>query len=146
MDFLMSWTHCILLFLQEISDLTKELDISRTYWNWSFFWHSSIHSFHHEEYTERYDDEVESDSHEVAPCDHGPDLLGICECTDDERIPEVVVHIREVYTTCDLADDWHDDILDDRGDNLTECCTDDHTDGEIDNVAFHGEFLEFLDE
>ncbi len=139
---------CIrLFFLEEVSDLDEELYISRSYWSgwsWSLFWHSSIHGFHHEEYTERHDDEVEGDSDEVTPCNHSPNLLGICECTDDERIPEVVVHIREVYTTTDLADDRHDDIFHDRGDNLTERCTDDHTYSKIDYITFHCEVSELF--
>ena len=143
----MSWTHCILLFLlEEISDLDEEFYIGWSRWRGSFFFlrHGSIHSLHHEEYTDRYDDEVDSDSDEVAPCDHSSDLLGICECTDDDRIPEIVVHIREIESTCDLADDWHDDILDNRGDDLAERCTDDHTDCEIDYIALHREVSELF--
>src|SRR5262249_60668960 len=51
----------------------------------------------------------------------------------------------EVAPAGNAADHGHDDVVDQRVDDLAEGHADDDADGKIDNVAPHGELLEFLE-
>ncbi len=126
--------YLILFLLEEISDLGEELDIGRSRWWWSIFflWKCSIHSLHHEEYTECYDHEIEYNLKEVTIVD-GNRFLSF-----DER-GKGYLQICEVHISDKPSDRWHDDIFYERGHNLSECGTDNHTDSEIYYVSLHGE-------
>ena len=53
---------------------------------------------------------------------------------------EIIGKIR----AAERADERHDDVVDQGIDDLAESRADDHADGEIDDIALHGEFSEFL--
>ena len=52
--------------------------------------------------------------------------------------------VGEVDAGRDVADHRHHDVVDERRDDRREGGADDHADGEIERVAPHREFLEFL--
>ena len=77
-----------------------------------FLFYRFIHRLHNHEDTKCDNHEVQSDGEEIPPCNDGSCFLGIQEGARDTRITERIVHIRKIESTRDLADNWHDDILD----------------------------------
>ncbi len=56
-----------------------------------------------------------------------------------------ILHRRKIHAACQLTNSRHDNVFDQRADNLAERATDDHTDRHIDDVAFECEVFELLD-
>ena len=56
----------------------------------------------------------------------------------------ILQKILEVDTTDEPTDRRHDEVVNNRADNLTERAADDNTDSHINRVAFHGERLKIL--
>src|SRR5262249_4105281 len=54
------------------------------------------------------------------------------------------VEIAEIKIANDSADRRHQQVFDDRSNNFSKGCADNDADGEINGVAFDGEFLELL--
>jgi len=53
------------------------------------------------------------------------------------------IQIAEIDATHQCANRRHDDIVDERGDDFTECGADDDADGEIDDVSAGDKLTEF---
>src|SRR5207244_1414284 len=60
-----------------------------------------------------------------------------CPAQDDELV-------RKIQTATEQANRRHDDVFDQRINDSAEGCADNYADGQIDRVAFDGEFLELL--
>src|SRR5215217_6769051 len=92
------------------------------------------------------DHEVDGDGDEVAPAEDGPLLLrlGISHAARHLARKRQVV-VREVEPAGHGADDRHEQVADDRLDDLPERRPDDDADGKIDDVAAQRELLEFFE-
>ena len=53
--------------------------------------------------------------------------------------------ISKIDTTKDDADDWHNEVVDERADNFIECATDDDTNSEVDDIATVDEVAKFFE-
>src|SRR5690606_22786551 len=55
-----------------------------------------------------------------------------------------VLHIAKIDTSGDETHNRHNNIINKRGDDLTECSTDNHTDSQINYAAAHSKFFKFF--
>src|SRR5207237_696696 len=90
------------------------------------------------------DQEVDSQGEETAPGQHGTLLFGVRQVVGGDRFGERREVIGEVEPAGDRADNGHDDVADQRIDDRTEGSTNDDADREVDDIALHRKFLEFL--
>src|SRR5437879_7329936 len=90
---------------------------------------------------EKLDDEEEDDHRDHQKVDHFPEEEPVRDFfAMDHRFPlEVTLLARHKH-----ADQRHNNVLDQRVDDLAECRADDHPNGQIDDIAFEGELFEFL--
>lgn len=80
------------------------------------------------------DEEVDNGLNEITVCKNGSFFSGA----------ELVAQLAEIYTAGDGGDDGSEQIFDDAVDDAGESAADQHTDCHVDDIAFKGEFLEFL--
>lgn len=90
-----------------------------------------------DEDTERDDKEIDDGLEEITVLDADADTI-------TEPVWNRDVEVGEIDTTDNHPDDWHDDVVDESGDDFSECGTDDDTDGEVDDVALVDEFGKFF--
>ena len=87
-------------------------------------------------------DEIDNALHKHAPgeCHFGADYI----LPVHQGFAEYQFLFSEIHASGDEGDEGHDDIVDQRTDDFAESTADDYTDGHVDHVALHCEFLEFL--
>src|SRR5438876_909715 len=59
---------------------------------------------------------------------------------------EVDKQVDEIDSAHDLADRRHENVIHDRGHDLSKCAADNNADREVNDVAAHGEFFEFFED
>src|ERR1700680_2325004 len=105
----------------------------------------AVHAPHHQEQDPGDDQEIEGDGEKVSPRQHRPLAL----CLGEARRGHLGRQGREVVGEIEAAghgtNHRHKDVADRGLDDLAEGGTDDDADGEVDHVALHGEFAEFLE-
>src|SRR6185295_4096630 len=134
-----------------VADLGQQVDFAGPYGRVGPFAHRLVGRPDHQEDDEGENDEADDFGDEGTPAEDG--RAGFLErCIVRHRT--VVIRrdgaeqqemAREIEAAENLADDRHDDVFGQAGDDLAECCADDHGDGEIEHVAFHDECPEFLE-
>jgi hypothetical protein len=123
----------LLVFLQQIPDLREE---SHFLWRadgggFFLFLLEALQEFDHQEDAERDDEKVDHCLDERAVLDAGI-AHGQRQCGE--------IEFAEHQTEC-----RHDEVVDQRGDDLTKGRSDDDGDGEIHHIALHGEVSEFFE-
>ena len=93
----------------------------------------------------RDDQEVDHQSDEITPGQDGALLSGVGERGRGHFRRQRDEIVGKIEPAGDGADQRHDNVVDQRIDDRPECGADDDADGKIDDVAAHGEFLEFLE-
>lgn len=130
------WGRRRLFLLEFVPDFHQELfgecELRSLGAGWLRLTVQLIDLLHHDEDTERDDDEVDDGLKKCAVFD---------DRTSDRERKSGEVDFAEQYTN-----ERHQDIIHERCDDLSECTTNDDTHGEIDNVSFHGEASEFFDD
>jgi hypothetical protein len=133
--------------LQDVADLGEKLHVGRRLRLLVLLsLDEPVHGLHRKEQHPGDDQEIEGDGDEMAAAEHRALLLraAIGEALLN-RIGKRRVMIREVEPAGDRTDDRHEDVADERVDDLPERGSDDHADGKIDDIATQGELLEFLE-
>ena len=87
-----------MVFLQEITDIREKLSFAWSCRSCRLLWESFAHDLHYDEYTYRYDDEVD-------------DRLDECTILHSRTTYDVLETL-EVYTAREDSYERHDDITD----------------------------------
>src|SRR5215471_10406470 len=124
--------------LQEIPDLCQQFLLLGEWRRRGSFLLSRLH-----EPPQKLDDEEENGQRDQEKVDHLSEKQPIRDFLPmDDSLPlEMAMLSCEQHT-----DQGHDEVLDQRVDDLAEGRPDDHPDCEINDIAFEGEVLEFLDQ
>lgn len=136
------------LLLQQVADLDENFFLGgrlrRGSGGGRFVFLEHVDRFDHQEDSPRDDDELDQDGDEIAVVQgrRGGGLRG--SQVGIARAIEADKQLAEIDFAEDEAERRHDDVVDDGGDDFPESRTDDHTDGEINGVAFGDEGFEFL--
>src|SRR5215216_463292 len=91
------------------------------------------------------DQKIDADGNKAAPGEDCALLLGFGQRVGGHRRRETDEMVGKVEPARDGADRRHENVAHQRLDDLAECSADDDADGQVDHVAFEGEFLEFLE-
>ena len=153
------------LLFQHVADLGEEQLLlrgcRRSGRSLGLFPHEAVHELDHEEDAEGEDDEIHAllDEGAVVPVDgfrgRGLQDVGTADESldgvhgsggDVADLRDIEAELREVGVSDQRADRGHEDVVHERGDDLSERTSDDYADGHVHDIAFHGEFLEFLEE
>ncbi len=90
------------------------------------------------------DQEIDEDGDEAAIGEDGALLLGGGERRRRDVLRQAEEVVVEIEAAGDGADDGHDDVVDERGDDLAEGGADDHADRQVEGVALERERLKLL--
>ena len=104
-----------------------------------------VDSLNHKKDAERHDQEINRRGNEATVGEYWPRLFCVSQRQAwSNLIRQPNVKVAEVEVTHDPADGRHQKVFDDRGNNFSKGCADDHAHREIDRVTFDCKFLKFF--
>src|SRR3954463_11107938 len=137
-----------LTLLQEVADLGQQLFLLGQLWRRGrrrlVPALQLVHETDHDEQDEGDDEEIQRQREKIAPRQHRALLLGVRKVVGSDRLRQRSKIIGEIEAAGDRADDRHDDIADQRGHDAAEGRADNNADRQVDDIALHRKFAEFL--
>ncbi len=137
--------RCQLARIEVVADLGEEVDLARAVFLFGRFALHLVVGLHGDEHAGGDAQELDHLGDEAADED-GPAVIdGPAQVVDALCITPVDGDVVEVRLAEDRRDDLHQDVIDERVDHQPERGAEYHGHGEVDDVAFVDEFLEFVE-
>ncbi len=134
---------CFVLFFEEVSNFSEELNIWGYYWclrlfYFGFFLTSLVNCFDNHKNCKCNDHEVDNNCNKI-PITYNYFFLSLYNSRKSNT------EVRKIDIAYEPSNRWHNDIFNKRSNNLSKSRTNNNTHSKIDNIPFHGKITEFFE-